>query len=238
MKQYWQKLFARIDALSLRERVIIFILVVVVLLTLVDTLLLEPQFAQQKQIAQQIQQDQAHIAGVQTEIQRVVQRHNVDPDEQNRIRLVQLTQQVHQMEGAFQEIQHGLISPDKISVVLEDILKKNGKLRLVSLKTLPATSLFEEVTGDGKMAGQGPAARQLDSDRVGTGGLTNALYKHGVEIAVQGSYNEILNYLTALEAMPWQLFWGGVKLDVEEHPTSTLTLTLFTLSLEKKWLNL
>ena len=238
MKQYWQKLSTRIDALSLRERVIIFILAAVVLLALVDALLLEPQFVRQKQIARQIQQDQAQIAGLQAEIQRVVQRHSVDPDEQNRLRLAQLTQQMHQMEGTLQEIQHGLIPPEKISVVLEDILKKNGKLRLVSLKTLPAASLVEEVKGDGKMPGQGAAAGQPDPDQVGTGALASVLYKHGVEITVQGSYNEILNYLTALEAMPWQLFWGGVKLDVDEHPMNTLTLTLFTLSLEKKWLNL
>jgi MSHA biogenesis protein MshJ len=240
MKQYWQKFSTRIDALSLRERVIIFMLAAVVLLTLVNSLLLESQFAHQKQIAQQIQQEQSQIAGLQTEIQQVVQRHNVDPDKQNRARLEQLTQQLSQMEGSLRGLQRGLISPGQISVVLEEILQKNGKLHLVSLKTLPATSLIGQAQEDGKTAARSPASgrQQQDADRTGSRPVADALYKHGVEITVRGSYLEMLNYLKALEAMPWQLFWGSVKLNVDEHPTSTLTLTLFTLSLEKKWLNL
>jgi MSHA biogenesis protein MshJ len=47
-----------------------------------------------------------------------------------------------------------------------------------------------------------------------------------------------MNYLEQLEAMPWQLLWANAKLNVDEYPKSTLTLRLFTLSLDKKWLNL
>ena len=42
--------------------------------------------------------------------------------------------------------------------------------------------------------------------------------------------------MTELEAMPWQLYWGKVNLNAESYPKVTLTLTLFTLSLDKKWL--
>jgi MSHA biogenesis protein MshJ len=58
-----------------------------------------------------------------------------------------------------------------------------------------------------------------------------------VEIVVQGGYMDMMNYMAALEAMPWQLFWGRAKLSVDEYPNATLTLTLFTLSLDKAWLN-
>jgi MSHA biogenesis protein MshJ len=64
------------------------------------------------------------------------------------------------------------------------------------------------------------------------------LYRHGVEISVRGNYLDMIDYMTALESLPTQLFWGGARLDVEDYPTSRLTLTLYTLSLDSKWLKL
>lgn len=240
MKRYWQKLATRIDALSLRERVIIFILAAVVLLTLVNSLLLESQFVHQKQVAQQIRQEQSQIVGIQAEIQQVLKRHSADPDKHNRVRLEQLKQQLSQIESSLRGLQRGLISPEKISVVLEDILKKNGKLRLVSLKTIPATALLDQLQTpeDGKAAVQGSGSQSSDAGDAVSRPIAGSIYRHGVEITVKGTYHDIVNYLRTLEAMPWELFWGSVELEVDEYPTSTLTLTLFTLSLEKKWLNL
>jgi MSHA biogenesis protein MshJ len=48
----------------------------------------------------------------------------------------------------------------------------------------------------------------------------------------------MIDYMTALEGLPTQLFWGGAKLEVEDYPSSRLTLTMYTLSLDPKWLKL
>jgi MSHA biogenesis protein MshJ len=243
MNAYWQKFVLRIDALSLRERLIIFVMAALVVITLVNSLLLESQFTKQKQISQRIRQEQSQIAGLQAEIQQILKSHDADPDRDNRERLVQLTQQSRQIQGSLRDMQKGLIAPDKITVVLEDILRRNGRLRLVSLKTLPVADLTEHAGEENKSA-----EKLADAGAVSAGPSTNgqiqkkpaaeAIYKHGVEITVQGGYPDIVNYLAALESMPWQLFWGGANLTVEEYPRTTLTLTLYTLSLDRKWLNL
>jgi MSHA biogenesis protein MshJ len=243
MNAYWQKFVLRIDALSLRERLIIFVMAALVVITLVNSLLLESQFTKQKQISQRIRQEQSQIAGLQAEIQQILKSHDADPDRDNRERLVQLTQQSRQIQGSLRDMQKGLIAPDKIPVVLEDILRRNGRLRLVSLKTLPVADLTEHAGEENKSA-----EKLADAGAVNAGPSTNgqiqkkpaaeAIYKHGVEITVQGGYPDIVNYLAALESMPWQLFWGGANLTVEEYPRTTLTLTLYTLSLDRKWLNL
>ena len=64
------------------------------------------------------------------------------------------------------------------------------------------------------------------------------LYRHGVEVTVRGNYLDMVDYMSALEAMPTRLFWGRAQLDVEEYPASRLTLTLHTLSLDRKWMKL
>jgi MSHA biogenesis protein MshJ len=55
---------------------------------------------------------------------------------------------------------------------------------------------------------------------------------------LQGSYLDMVSYMEALEQLPVQLFWGKAKLDAQQYPNSRLTLTLYTLSLDPKWMKL
>ena len=53
---------------------------------------------------------------------------------------------------------------------------------------------------------------------------------------MRGRYLDLLGYLGELEDLPAQMFWGGAKLNVVHYPEAELTLTLYTLSLDKTWL--
>jgi MSHA biogenesis protein MshJ len=108
------------------------------------------------------------------------------------------------------------------------------------LKTLPVAPLSENGTVDSGTVIERVAATAGASAKKAEANLSDAepVFTHGVEIVVQGSYLDMLHYMDALESMPWQLFWSKARLQVEEYPKATLTLTLYTLSLDKKWLNL
>jgi MSHA biogenesis protein MshJ len=242
MKQHWQRIALKIDALSLRERAIIFAMAALILMVLVNTALLDPQFAKQKQLTQRIKKDQSVIAGLQAQIQQKISSNELDPDKADKLRLQEMKDQAAQMQGALRDVERGLISPDKMSALLEDILKQNHALRLVSLKTLPPSSLADQAQAEEKPIDSILSSIKDKAESKLKGKpesfVADKVYKHGVEIVVQGGYLDLMNYLTQLEAMPWQLLWGKAKLDVDDYPRSTLTLTLFTLSLDKKWLNL
>ncbi len=242
MKQYWQKLATKIDALTLRERVIIFAMAALALVVLINAALLDPQYAKQKQLSQRITQEQSQIAAMQLEIQQKVAQQKVDPDNQNRARLQQLRQQLGQMQSSLGNVQKGLVPPDKMSSLLEDILRQNSRLRLLSLKTLPpvpasdlAAASDNKKMEDSQPHGESAQARAKAESKQGS---QDALYRHGVEIELQGTYLDLVDYLAQLETMSWQVFWGKAKLDASEYPKTTLTLTLYTLSLDKKWLNI
>ncbi|RJF98840.1 type II secretion system protein M [Noviherbaspirillum saxi] len=237
MKEYWQKLALRIDALSLRERAMAFGIAALILVSMVNSFLVDPQFSQQKKLAQQVNQNQQQIAAMQAEIRQRVMSHDVDPDAATRLRLEQLLQQSAKMKSEFTGMQHGLVSPDKMPLLLEDLLKRDGRLRLKSLKTLPVSSLNEPLEA-APPAGGPQAAKPAQKEQADQAEPKSAVYKHGVEIVVVGNYADIANYLDQLERMPWRLFWAKAKFNVEAYPDSSLTLTLFTLSLDKKWLNI
>ncbi|MFC7513964.1 MSHA biogenesis protein MshJ [Herbaspirillum sp. GCM10030257] len=237
MKEYWEKLAIRIDALSLRERAMAFGIAALVLVSLVNSFLVDPQFSQQKKLAQKVNEDQQQIAAMQAEIRQRVMSHDVDPDASIRLRLQQLLQQSAKIKSELAGMQNGLVSPDKMPMLLEDLLKREGRLRLKSLKTL-SVSLLNEPLEVVPAPGVVQAGKPESKNKADHAEPTGAVYKHGVEIVVVGSYADITHYLEQLERMPWQLFWAKARLNVDAYPDSSLTLTLFTLSLDKKWLNI
>jgi MSHA biogenesis protein MshJ len=233
MKQYWQKLALKIDSLTLRERAVIFAMAAVVLVAGANALLLDPLFARQKQLSSQVQAGRKQVDLVRAQINETVKGPQ-NTDLAGKARLEAVRKQQAQMQSLLLDMQKGLVSPDKMTVLLEDIVRQGGRLRLISLKTLPVSGLGDPEPA--AKASEKGAVTAVSAARAAEGG--GAVYKHGVEITLQGGYVDIVNYMAALETMPWQLFWGKAKLSVEEYPTATLTLTLFTLSLDKKWLNM
>jgi len=59
-----------------------------------------------------------------------------------------------------------------------------------------------------------------------------------VEIRLEGSYGQLLAYLTQLEKLPQRLLWGQLSYRVIDYPRSEMTLTVYTLSPDKTWLTL
>lgn len=224
MKKYWQQLTDKIGAMTLRERGLVFAMLAAVLLSLVNLSLINPLMAKQKQLAGKMGQERTQMAAVQSALDAMTHAHNLDPDAPNRERLQQLKQQLAGMDKSLEGMQSGLVAHDKMAALLEDILRRNGQLQLVSLKTLPAASIVDMVAD---------TTTQVVADK-----QQALVYKHGVELTVQGNYSGLLNYLVELEKLPWQMFWSKAKLDAHEYPKVKLSLTLYTLSLDKAWLSI
>ena len=212
----WTTLANKINDRNLRERGLIFLMVVSVLVAIIFTLFLEPQLTKQKALSQQMVQQQDQIKGIQAQLQAMEQTRGVDPDADNRAKLESLRIQLVQIKALMQVKQQHLIPPDKIAGLLEDMLSRNRQLQLISLLSLPATT----VTGEEEQATA----------------VEKEFFRHGVEVSVRGNYFDLLDYVAQLEKLPTQMFWGKVSLTVEQYPVSRLTLTLFTLSLDKAWL--
>lgn len=225
MKEQWQKILEKVDALALRERALLFVMMSVLLITPINMLLLDPLRTKQKTLSQQLKEKQTQIDALQTQLQGLAASSQIDPDVENRQRLNQLRSKLKELEAPMETVQKSLVSPDKKVMLLEDLLVQNPRLRLVSLKTLPAASVLESKTIDGGKKG-GPAVPS-----------TSLVYRHGVQLTIEGGYHDLLQYLVAMEKLPWRVVWGEADLRVDEYPKIVLTLTLYTLSLEKVWMN-
>lgn len=227
MNQRMVALANKIDALSLRERAMVFAAAAAAIIFVVHSLMLGPLFEKEKALRMQIAEARNNISGIDGEISARLQGFTVDPDGPVRTRLAAVKADTDALGGKLRALEQGLVAPEKIAALLETILAANGKLTLVSMKTLAAAPV---------------AAASLNPVAVPAAGAASApaalLYRHGVQLTVRGNYLDMVNYMRALETMPTRLFWGSAELEVEEYPDARLTLTLHTLSLDGKWMKL
>ena len=225
MKQLLQKYADGIDAMALRERAMFFGAVALVLMTLLQAFLLSPVLSRRNQLSAQIAQQEDETKAIQAQIQTLVRPSVPDQDALNRDRLKSLREQMAQLDRQFEQQQKQFVAPEKMTAMLENMIGKNRKLQLISLRKLPGTGLSPGAgapTGAAGGPAQAPGAREV--------------FRHTVELSVRGSYFDLLDYLAALERMPQRVFWDGFELSVAQYPQSVLKLTIYTLSPEKSWL--
>ncbi|HXU92165.1 MAG TPA: agglutinin biogenesis protein [Gallionella sp.] len=227
MRRYWESARGKIDDMSLRERVLIFAAAAFVVISLMDTFLLEPLLSRQKDLSVKLVQQQEKMKEIHAQMQALLQAKSDDEHSPLRSHLGQLRQQLQEQDGFLQSRRDRLVEPGKMANTLEQVLNRNGQLELVALNTLPVEPLIE------KPLQEGAAAQHAVSDQDAG---QKQIFKHGVKITVRGSYPDLMQYLMALERMPVQMFWGEASLSVDQYPVASLTLTLYTLSLDKTWL--
>jgi len=248
LAQQWVKLSTKLDGMTLRERAMVFVAVTAAVLFLIYSFAVEPMLVRQKALQAEIRQQQNQIGGIDIEIAAKAQGFVADPDAQSRARLQEARAEIARLSTTLLAVQKGLVAPEKIAPLLEQLLRGNGKLKLVALKTFPVTGLNDAAAAVPGPAGAPAAVAAPVTPAVASPAPVTAqaattrprelLYRHGVEIVVQGGYLDMIAYMQALEALPVQLFWGAARLDAQQAPEARLTLTLYTLSLDEKWMKL
>jgi MSHA biogenesis protein MshJ len=241
MKRRWLQFTARVEALQPRERIMAFGAAVVVLVFLANTFVLSPLSRKEAALRSSLQQQTITLGGIAADIDGKARAYGNDPNEALRKRLGELRAETARTSEELRTMQKGLVPPERIAPLLESILRANGRLKLVSLKTLPVTTLADGATpAAGAPAAPAPAngAPATPPAPPVVAKSPDLLYRHGVELTVRGSYLDMVDYMQALETLPTQLFWGKAQLDAEEYPNVRLTLTLYTLSLDPKWMKL
>ena len=226
MKAAWGRWVTWFDGRVPRERGLLSLAVLGGIAVLMWALFIDPAQQQSKGAARTIAAQQAQLQLLQAQV-AAMQAPGSSPEEQARAEIEVLKAQLVDMEGRLAAMEGALVPPQRMAGLLESMIGGRSGLRLVSLRTLPVTSVLErKETDKGKLdAATGDAAG-------GAGGL----YKHGVELTLEGGYAELTDYLARLEQLSQKLLWSSVSLSAEKHPKLVLKLTVFTLSLDRAWL--
>jgi MSHA biogenesis protein MshJ len=225
MKQSWGKLTRRFDALKPRERVMVFAAGVAIIAGLAYVLAIDGALTKHKILAANAEKHRIDLAQLQKQNAELSRLLAQDPDVEGRKHVDDLRRQLGGYDTELRGVQQGLVPPNRMAKVLEDMLSRNSHVRLVKLRTLPVAALVEPTGGPAD-----PAAAKSPAP------AKNLVYKHGIELTVEGSYLDLLEYQARLEKLPWRMFFARTNVNSVDYPRVLMTITLYTLSLEEAWL--
>lgn len=220
LKERWEKIATRIDALTLRERAILFVTGAAALFLLLNMVLLDPLQKQQGEMLAQIKRVRADIELLDGEARKVLERQALDPDAENKQLLADYQQQIARLEQEIREVIQGVVSPQEMAKALEKILVAQQGLTLVRVESLGSEPLIKPESD----ATKDKAAAEV------------MVYRHGLRLEVTGSYLSTLSYLQALKAMRGSLYWDSIELDMEKYPQARVVMVVHTLSMNKGWI--
>jgi len=224
MREHWQKLAERFGALQPRERAIILIAVVAGTVMVFDALAFQPTEARRKAMELQVTQARQQVKAAETLMktkQSVGDSHAVKRTYRDALR-----GRLSEIQQNLKNVQEGMVPPKRMARLLEEVLSRTGGLQLISLRALPP-QLF--TPGPAPAAGK-QAAKPEATD------AEQAIYQHGFELVLQGSYNDLHTYLAQLEKLPWQMFWSRISVQAQPDLNLRVTITVQTLSVAKAWL--
>jgi len=210
MRERINQLIERVDAMELRQRIMLLAAGLIVMFYMADTFAIQPAIKQQKILRQAVGDWESKLdvlrerTGMLTDGQS---GHASSAYRKMRARLADLEARIQKQMG-------GLLAPAQAIKVLERVLEQEQDLKL--LKVNASSSPLgdnDALTDSGQLQGAG-------------------INRYRMQLQLEGSYLATLRYLRALEDLPWKFFWEGVEYEVIEHPTARITLDLYTLGIK------
>ena len=239
----WRTLQRRFDRRAERERLLMIGAALALTLMLADRLWLSPALAAFE--LARTQQATARTAMLTLQADTLTLK-NLDNTQarQQQADLATWRQRVRDGDSTLRRHEQTLVGSDRMVGLLEQLLAHQGQVRVRAMRSLGRADLLNPGTPGtpgmpgvpalpDKAPGALPAAGSAAPDPAAP-----SLYRHGVELVLEGGFADLLQYLRAVEALPQRVLWGSVSLKVEQHPKSVLTLRVYTISRDRHWLEI
>ncbi len=227
LKAQLKQLADRIDAMSVRERGLIFMAGLVVLYMFAFNVVFAPMRAKQTNLERTLTEKREQFQNANKQLTALLGGGESSVVSQKQTKITALTKQINDLDTSMDQMTAGLVSPKEMSRLIEQMLMRNRGLELVKLESLPPKAINEELDVDA--ASKAPAAPV-------TAPAKALIYRHGMRVELKGRYIDIVEYMKALEHLPWKVFWGEVTLETDKYPVSRVSLVIYTLSRYPNWI--
>jgi MSHA biogenesis protein MshJ len=205
--------------ISLRERVLILVGLAGAALATWDALVLRPHGARSSVRSEERGRLEQLVESVEQRRAVIEAALASDPHAARRARSADLEARVAALDGEIRASASGLIAPAEMTRVLESLLSARPALHVVRLEGAPPVALVDPDASPASPPG--PTAQPI--------------YRHELRLEIEASFGEAVEFLRAVEALPWKFFWDELHYEVERHPTARLRLVVHTFSDREEW---
>lgn len=228
MNENWEKFSLFVNQKTLRERVIILLVGVVVIYGVCDLLFLGGLLDKKNSQTSQLNSVLERNANAETELANLMATLSGDVQADKREQK-QLQAKLDKVDAELASAATGFIPATLMPQVLEEILNNSDQLTLIKLENKAVELVTGQSTSDKATSSEKSVASATPDNN-------SQLYRHGVELQLQGSYLATLTYLQRLEQLQWRFQWDALTFIVDDYPTGTVTLEVYTYSTERDWL--
>ncbi len=207
MKLSWTNLQVAVNQLQLRERRLVALTFVTLIVGAFMLALWQPFFNawQTDSIALQTANRQVTLAS--NQIISIKKRAGEDANLPHKNTIKRLQKALSIQQAHIKSITTALINPKDMTAVLAGLLQK-GDMRIQTMSNLDAQAVYVKAQKD----------------------ETNLLFKHGLSLELQGSFASSLEYVQRIEDQDWQVFWDELNFTILSYPEGKLEMKVHTLS--------
>lgn len=216
-----EKQFAKLDAMSVRERVLVAGAVAVGIVMIFTIAILDPITAKHRSLTSEIDSIQSMLNATSETLEAAAAS---DPVHLALTRERELKERLEGINAELNSQSAGLIPPERMVEVIHDVLSRQRGVKLISLHNKPVTGLAD--------SNKAPSA----DGATATASLGSGPYMHPIELVIEGRYLDVMNYLRELEALPWHFYWKKLELTSTDYPLNRVRIELGTLSMDKDWI--
>ena len=217
MKQQLLNIEVLINALSLRERSLVFITVLALTGFAWWHFMTEPLTIEIDLLTQQNLQLETEVKVAQTTASAITTRIKQGVHKDKDARLKSLRVELGKVNDALKEKTLELIGPDQMFELMLELITADSKLKLTGLKRDQLKPVFMAKKEDGAQP---------------------EIYRHIMRIDFEGKYRDILSYISRLEGLEWKLIWDKISLKTDTYPVIQVSIEISTLSDSKHWVGL
>ena len=206
----WRQGRRMFDSRLLNERRLIIVAAVAFVYFVLDSVLITPSMQEFTQASKRNKAAFAARDALVAEAQRRKQDMALQEAEA-RQEITRIKERIERSKQALAQQQAMLIPARDMRNLLEGLLAQNGRLQLQVVKTMPPEDVkFAPIPG--------VALSQT------------MLYRQSMEVAVAGSFIEVLTWLRSVESLPRKLLWDSLSLKTTDRGVVVLTLQVHTFS--------
>ena len=205
---------ARFAALSQREKVLIFATGLIVIISVMVFLLIDPALTKNTKTSDALLPLESEILSLQQQSVIYEQALAEDPNTKLREQIASVNERMTVLQNQFSAQLSDLILPRQMPVLIEQVFSQAEGLTLIEMASIKPVNIFADNEAMAEVR----------------------LYQHGVKLTFEGRFFAVRDFLANLERLTNQIYWRSMAYEVSEYPNAQVTLEVYTLSTEKAFI--
>ncbi len=211
MSALFQTYDARVKKMTLRERIMVCSVGIVLFAVPGFMTFVDANVKTAETLSKSNQDQQVEISRVQQELATWQEKLTTNPNKVMEEELAQIQEKMKALDSYLDHETVNLINASQMTRILQGVLDVGNGIEVQAMQSLPPVTIMHE--------------------------HNLRLYRHSVSVTMRGRYLDILRHLRLLENMKYHFYWDSMDYTVEKYPYATVTIVLYTLSVNKDFIS-